>query len=363
MRRSVIVGSGSEIPPNEVTNDMLARIMDTSDAWIRERSGVQTRCFVDPGTATSDLAVAAAERALEMAGVTKEEIDLVVFATMTPDHYFPGTGGILQTKLGLRSIPCFDIRQQCVGFLFGLQLVDAQIRAGLARTVLLIGAEVHTGFMTFLTEQADYLFGRSDQPPTREQFEWNSQFRHLTVLFGDAGAAVVVKAQEEDEAGDGAGGVQRGVIDSVLHTDGRDHDKLYVPGVGFRHRPYVDAEQLRTGQHIPVMEGRYVFKMATTMMMEVAREVMERNDVTVGDLSMVLMHQANKRINEFVQKGLGIPPDKVLHNIHKYGNTTAATIPLLWDECVRGGRLQPGDLVLLVAFGAGMNWGATLVRA
>ncbi|HET7292842.1 MAG TPA: beta-ketoacyl-ACP synthase III [Vicinamibacteria bacterium] len=354
MLRSVIVGSGSEIPKNRVTNDMLARVMDTSDDWIRERSGVETRYYVDPGTGTSDLGVAAATRALEMAGVAKEEIDLVVFATMTPDHYFPGSGGLLQTKLGLRPVPCVDIRQQCVGFLYGLQVVDAHIRAGLAKTVLLVGAEIHTGFMPYSPACWDYLYGRSETPPTKEEYDWNTRFRHLVVLFGDAGAAVVVKAMPEDG---------RGVIDHLLHTDGADYDKLYVPGTGFKHRPYTDPEQWKRGDHIPVMDGRYVFKMATTRMVEVAQEILKRNGVGAGGLKLVLMHQANKRINEYCQKALGLPDEKVVHNIQRYGNTTAATIPLLWDECARAGRLKPGDLVLLVAFGAGMNWGATLVRA
>ena len=196
MPRAVIVGSGTEIAPNRVTNDMLARLMDTSDAWIRERSGVETRYYVDPGTGTSDLGVAAARKALEHARVDPAQVDLVVFATMTPDHYFPGSGGLLQAKLGLRNVPCFDIRQQCVGFLYGLQLVDAHVRAGLARNVLLVGAEIHSGFMPWDAPQWDYLYGRSDTPPTPEQHAWNTRFRHLTVLFGDAGSAVVVRAQE-----------------------------------------------------------------------------------------------------------------------------------------------------------------------
>jgi 3-oxoacyl-[acyl-carrier-protein] synthase-3 len=353
MKRAVIAGSGSEIAPNRVTNDMLARVMDTTDEWIRERSGVETRYFVDRGTATSDLGAAAARRALEMAGVEQDEIDLVVFATMTPDYYFPGTGAILQKKMGMKPVPCFDIRQQCVGFPYGLQLVDAHIRSGMASTVLLVGAEVHTGFMPWSEASWEYMYGRSQTPPTPEEHAWNTRFRHLTVLFGDAGAAVVVKARD--------GG--RGVIDSILKTDGTDFDKLYVPGTGFAHRPYTDPEQFKRGDHVPYMDGRYVFKMATTSMIEVTQEILTRNRLTVGDLSMVLMHQANKRINEYCQKALGLPDEKVFHNIHKYGNTTAATIPLLWDECVRTGRINEGDLVLLVAFGAGMNWGATLLRA
>jgi len=352
--RAVIVGSGSEIPPTVVTNRMLSRVMDTSDEWIRERSGVETRYYVEPGTATSDLGVAAARRALVAARVEPSAVDLVVFATMTPDHYFPGAGPLLQAKLGLGNVPCFDIRQQCVGFLYGLQLVDAHVRAGLARTVLLVGAEVHSGFMPYTAANWDYLYGRTDVPPTPAEHEWNSRFRHLTVLFGDAGAAVVMRAEEDGP---------RGVIDQVLGTDGAEYDKLYVPGTGFKHRPYTDPEQFARGDHIPVMDGRYVFKLATTRMVEVAQQVLERNRVTIDDVSLVLMHQANRRINEHCQKVLGIPDAKVIHNIQKYGNTTAATIPLLWDEAAREGRLRQDDLVLLVAFGAGMSWGATLVRA
>jgi 3-oxoacyl-[acyl-carrier-protein] synthase-3 len=331
---------------------MLARLMDTSDEWIRERSGVETRYYVDPGTATSDLGTEAAEAALGMAGVGKDAVDLVVFATMTPDYYFPGSGAILQKKLGLPHVACFDLRQQCVGFLYGLQLVDAHLRAGLAKNALLVGAEVHSGFMPW-TGSWDYLYGKSDVPPTPEEREWNTRFRHLTVLFGDAGAAVVVEAREGEQ----------GILDQILHTDGSDFEKLYVPGVGFRHRPYVDPEQYRRGDHIPVMDGRYVYKMATTRMIEVSQELLERNGLAPSDLDLVLMHQANKRINEYCQKALGLPAEKVRHNIDRYGNTTAATIPLLWDECVRDGTLRAGDLVLMVAFGAGMNWGATLVRA
>jgi 3-oxoacyl-[acyl-carrier-protein] synthase-3 len=353
MVRAVIVGSGSEIPPNKVTNAMLTRIMDTTDEWIRERSGVETRYYVDPGTATSDLGVGAAQKAIEAAGISKDEIDLVVFATMTPDHFFPGCGGLLQSKLGLREIPCFDIRQQCVGFLYGLQLVDAHIRAGLAKTVLLVGAEIHTGFMPWTNQNWGFMMGRSPVPPTAEEYAWNTRFRHLTVLFGDGGAAVVVKAREGE----------RGILDQLLHTSGTDYDKLYVPGTGFKHRPYTDPEQFQRGDHIPFMDGRYVFKMATTNMIEVSEAILKRNGIEVEDLAMVLMHQANRRINEYCQKALGIPEEKILHNIQSYGNTTAATIPLLWDESVRQGRIKPGDLVLMVAFGAGISWGATLVRA
>jgi 3-oxoacyl-[acyl-carrier-protein] synthase-3 len=354
MTRAVIVGSGAEIAPTRVTNEQMARIMDTSDEWIRERSGVEARHFATPEIATSDLGVAAAAKALEAAQVAKEQVDLVVFATMTPDHYFPGCGTLLQHKLGLRPVPCFDIRQQCSGFLYGLQLADAHLRAGLARTVLLVGAEVHIGFMPWTRENYAYALGRADVPPTKEEWDWNSRFRHLVVLFGDAGAAVVLRAVEDGD---------RGVLHHELHGAGADYEKLYVPGTGFKHRPYTDPEQFKRGDHIPVMDGRHVFKMATTSMIEVTRSVLARNRVRPEDVKLVLMHQANKRINEYCAKALGLREDQVPHNIHKYGNTTAATIPLLWDECSRDGRIQAGDLVLMVAFGAGMTWGASLVRA
>ncbi len=354
MPHSVIIGSGRCIPPNRISNAMLSRLMDTTDDWIKERSGIETRYYVDPGTGTSDLGVAAAERAIENAGIAKQEIDLIIFATMTPDHYFPGAGGLLQAKLGIKKTPCFDIRQQCVGFVYGMQLADAQIRAGFAKTVLLVGAEIHAGFMPYTAANWEYLYGRSDVAPTPEEFAWNTRFRDRTVLFGDAGGAVVIQARE-----DGA----RGVIDSILRTDGTEYDKLIVPGVGSKHRPYVDADQIKRGDHIPIVEGRAVFKMATTLMVEVTHEILKKHGLTLDDVKLVLMHQANLRINSYVQKSLGLADEKVYNNIENYGNTTAATIPLLWDECARAGRIQPDDLILMVAVGGGIHWGATLLRA
>jgi 3-oxoacyl-[acyl-carrier-protein] synthase III len=355
MARAFIAGSGSEIAPNLVTNEMLARIMDTSDGWITERTGIKTRYFVDPGQSTTDLAVPAAERALEQAGLAPRDVDMIVFATMTPDYYFPGSGGLLQSRLGMPAVPCLDIRQQCSGFLYGLQVADAHIRSGMAGTVLLVGAETHSGFMPWGEGSWARLNGHVDAPIPAAEWDTNTATRHLTVLFGDAASAVVVRA--------GANGDASGVLDQLLYADGADAAKLSVPGVGFRRRPYVDAGQVARAEYVPVMDGRYVFKMATTRMADVARTLLAKHGLTLDDVSMVLMHQANLRINEYVQKSLELPDDKVLHNIQKYANTTAATIPLLWDEAVRAGRIAPGDLVLMVAFGAGMTWGATLVRA
>jgi 3-oxoacyl-[acyl-carrier-protein] synthase III len=352
--RAVIAGSGSNIPPTRITNDMLATIMDTSDAWIRERSGVEARHFVDRGTSTLTLSVPAATQAIESAGLTSADIDMVIYATMTPDYYMPGNGCLLQTALGLRSIPCFDIRQQCSGFVYGLQLADAHIRAGLAKNILLVGAEVHSAFMPFREASWARLAGAVETPMPQDEWDFNTQVRHLAVLFGDGAAAVIVRAFE---------GEGRGVIDHVIGADGTDFNRLYIPSAGTRNRPYIDAALLERREQWPQMDGRYVFKMATTKMAEVTQQILARNSVRPEDLSLVLMHQANRRINEYVQKLLGLPDSKVIHNIQKYGNTTAATIPLLWDEASRSGRIRPGDLVLSVAFGAGMSWGANLLRA
>ena len=289
MPRAVIVGSGSEIASIRLTNDQMALMMDTSDQWIRERSGVETRHFASPEIATSDLGVAAAAKALEAARVEKEEVDMVVFATMTPDHYFPGCGTLLQHKLGLRTVPCFDIRQQCSGFLYGLQLADAHIQAGMAKTVLLVGAEAHVGFMPWTNENFDYARGVSDVPPTKEEFEWSSRFRHLVVLFGDAGSAVVLRASDEGD---------RGLMDHDLHGAGADYQKLYVPGTGFKHRPYTDPAQFERGDHIPVMDGRFVFKMATKYMASVARGVLERNGITVEQVDVAIAYQRLRRCSD-----------------------------------------------------------------
>jgi len=354
MIHSVLIGSGSNLPSRCITNDMLATVMETSDEWIRERTGVETRYFVDPGVSTLDLSVPAAERAIEAAGVTAADIDMVVYATMTPDHYMPGNGGLLQARLGLRTVPCFDIRQQCSGFIYALQLADMQIRAGAARTVLVVGAEVHSIFMPFSHASWARLDGRVDEPIPEAEWSATTRNRHLAVLFGDGAAAVVVQASEQGD---------RGVIDHILCAAGHDWERLCVPGLGSAHRPYVDQAMLAREAHFPSMDGRFIFKMATLRMAEVSQEILKRNGVVPADLSMVLMHQANRRINEYVQKLLGLPDGKVIHNIQKYGNTTAATIPLLWDEAVRTGCIKAGDLVMCVGFGAGMTWGANLIRA
>jgi 3-oxoacyl-[acyl-carrier-protein] synthase III len=349
--RTQIIGSGFVTGEHRVTNHQLAQIMDTSDEWIRERSGVETRYYVEKGTSTSDLGVGAAKKALEDAGLAKEEIDYVVFATMTPDHYFPGCGGILQRKLGLGTVPALDIRQQCTGFIYALQVSDALMKAGEARTILLVGAEVHSGFMPWTNW--DFLFGRGGQPPSAEEKALITRFRDRTVLFGDAAGAVVLRASEGD----------RGLLAFEVHSSGENVEDLYVPGIGFAHRPFVDVAQVQEWRHVPEMNGRAVFKLAVSRMPQVVRQLCAKQHMAVGDIDLLIAHQANLRINEAVQKALGLPEDRVYNNIQKYGNTTAATIPIALDECRKSGRIRPGALVCFVGLGSGFHWGAALMRA
>jgi 3-oxoacyl-[acyl-carrier-protein] synthase-3 len=351
--RAVLAGTGIAVPPLEVDNHMLARIIETDDAWVRERSGVVTRYYVEPGVGSSDLGAEAARKALEDAGAGVDEVDYVVCATMTPDHYFPGAGTLLQQKLGMRPLPALDIRQQCAGFAYGLQIVDALIRSGIARTVLLVGTDVHTSLMPFSARTFEVLHGRDPGPLSPEDFEWNSRFRHLLVLFGDGAGAMVFRA----EAANG-----RGILDSALYGDGNHKDILYVPGGGSARRPFVTCDMIREADTVPVMDGRAVFKLAVTRMPEATVEVLQRQGYTTKDLDLLIMHQANLRINEKAQQILGLPDGKVYNNIQKYGNTTSATLPLAFHEARQAGMAPEGSLVAFTALGAGLHWGTVLMR-
>jgi 3-oxoacyl-[acyl-carrier-protein] synthase-3 len=352
--KSVITGSGIGIPKNVVTNDALARIMDTSDEWIRARSGVEERRYADPGQGSSDLGKMAAEGALAAAGRTRDDIDAIVFATMTPDHFFPGNGPVLQAKMGFReSTPTFDIRQQCSGFLYGLDLADSLLQSGKYNRVLLVGADVHTPFMPWHQGWATTI-GLEDREVTPEEYAANTAIRDRTVLFGDGAGAVVVEKGDDD---------QRGFLGARLFTNGSNIEALYVPGVGFRRRPYVDQQQLEANEFIPVMEGREVFKQAVSKMPESVRQVCASAGIEPSQIDVLLIHQANLRIVEAVAKQLGLPAEKVPHNIERYGNTTAGTLPILYHECVANGTIQPGMLVCFTALGSGLHWGAALYRA
>jgi len=352
--RAKLRGAGICAPPVVVTNDMLARILDTDDTWIRERSGIVSRRYVEPGVGSADIGAEAARAALADAGMEAAEIDYIVCATMTPDHYFPGSGTLLQDRLGIAPLPALDIRQQCAGFAYGLQVVDALVRSGVARNVLLVGCDVHTALMPFSPRTWDVLLGREPGPLSAEEFEWNSRFRNLVVLFGDAAGAMVFSAGDAEDG--------RGILGAALYGDGAHKDILFVPGAGSRRRPWVDAEMIARGETVPVMEGRQVFKLAVTRMPEVTRELLGRHGYGVEDLDLLVMHQANLRINEAAQKVLGLSDAKVHNNIQKFGNTTSATLPVCFHEARALGKAPEGSLVAFAALGAGLHWGAVLLR-
>ena len=347
--RARFAGSGIAVPPRVIDNPTLA-----DDAWVRERSGVVERRYVEAGVASSDLGAEAARAALADAGMASDEIDYIVCATMTPDHFFPGCGTLLQQKLGMRPVPALDIRQQCAGFAYGLQMVDALIRSGIARNVLLVGTDVHTSLMPYSERTWAILEGRDPGPLPAEDYAWNSRFRHLLVLFGDGAGAMVFRASEADDG--------RGILGSRLFGDGNHREILTVPGLGSARRPFVTAEQIAAGETVPVMDGRKVFKLAVTLMPQVASELLAEHGFTLADLDLLVMHQANLRINEAAQKALGLPDAKVHNNIQKYGNTTSATLPLCFHEARLAGKAPEGALVEFAALGAGLHWGAVLLR-
>ncbi len=349
---SVITGSGIGLPANVVPNAALARIMDTTDEWIRTRSGIEQRYYVSPGQGSMELGTVAARGALEAAGVGVDQIDAIIFATMTPNYFFPGNGPLLQDAMAFGSIPTFDIRQQCSGFLYGLDLADSLIRSGKYGRVLLVGADVHTPFMPWHNGW-DNTIGLEDRDVTAEEREANTAIRDRTVLFGDGAGAVVVEGSKDPSTG---------FLASKLHSDGSAFACLYVKGLGFRNRPFVTAADLDSGDYIPTMEGREVFRQALSLMPSAVREVCAIAGVKVEEIDVLLIHQANLRIVEGVQKMLGLPSEKVPHNIERYGNTTAATLPLLLHESIERGIVKPGMLVGFTALGSGLHWGAALYR-
>ena len=350
--RSVITGSGIGVPRNIVKNDALTRLMDTSDEWIRTRSGVEQRHYVDTGQGSSDLGVMAAQKALDAAGKTTRDIDAIVFATMTPDYYFPGNGPLMQAKMGFpETIPTFDIRQQCSGFLYGLDMADSLIRSGKYARILLVGADVHTPLMPWRRGWEQTVSGEAhDVSP--EDYEFNTRYRDRIVLFGDGAGAVVVEGGDDDG---------KGLIATRLFTNGSNIEALYMRS-GSSQRPWVTPEQVVSGDIIPDMQGREVFKQAVSKMPEAVRAVCESVGVRVEDIDILLIHQANLRIVEAIAKQLSMPPEKVPHNIERYGNTTAGTLPILFHECLENGTIKPGMLICFTALGSGLHWGAALYR-
>jgi 3-oxoacyl-[acyl-carrier-protein] synthase-3 len=349
---AVIRGTGIATPPNRVTNHDLARIMDTSDEWIRSRSGVASRRFVDPGTGSSDLASEAGNAALVSAGVEPRQVDALITATMTPDLTNPGIAGLVQARMGLGHIPVYDIRQQCSGFLYGLDLADALITSRKADTVVVIGAEVHAGYLPW-GDTWDIVLGTSDREPTAEEYARNTEHRAWSVLFGDGAGAVVLTRAEEPEIG---------FLSSSLHTDGDHFELIIVPGLGSLQRPFASEAQLQAGLHLPRMDGGGLYRQAVRLMPESIRLALDAAGLHVDDVDVVIAHQANERILAGVRKQLGVDEELVPSNIDHWGNTTAGTLPILFHELWQEGRIKPGTLACFTAFGAGAHWGAMLYR-
>lgn len=328
-QRSHILGTGFEVPQTVVTNDDLSKILDTDDAWIQQRSGIRERHYVDDDKGSAPLAARAARTAIERAGIKVEDIDLILCASLSPDVDFPGNCAFVQELLGLQGRPAFDVRNQCSGFLYMLAIADQYVRTGGARYVLVIGSEVHSSGLEFADRS-----------------------RHVTVLFGDGAGAVVVGPSPS---------VERGLLTVNLHCEGQYAEKLCLLGPGSLHKPRLPEGW--TPEDIygwPQMDGRFVFRHAVTRMTESIEEALAAVGRTKEDIAMVIPHQANLRINQLVAMGLGLGDDRMVNNIDRYGNTTAATIPILLTETLDAGRIRQGDLVCLAAFGAGFTWGAAL---
>jgi len=329
MRRTRILSTGRYVPPKVVTNDDLSKILPTSDEWIRERTGIEKRHFVDNEIGASDLGTEAAKIALQRASLKPSDIDFIIFATLSPDLFFPGSGCLLQQKLGIPGIGALDIRNQCTGFIYGLSVADAFIRSGVYRRILLVGAEVHSTGVEFA-----------------------ERGRHIAVLFGDGAGAVVLEPCEDG----------RGILSTHLHADGRYARDLWTENPGSRRIPRLYPEMLTDGSAFPQMNGREVFKHAVTKFPEVIMEALNKNELKLEDVDLLIPHQANLRISEAVATRLGLPPEKVFNNIQRYGNTTAASIPIALDEALEMGKLKDGDLLVLAAFGSGFTWASAAIK-
>ncbi len=335
MINSIIKGVGHYVPERVVTNYDLAKVMDTNDEWIQERTGIVERRHIEPGTATStDLGVLAAKNALKDAGLTAEDIDFILFATLSPDYYFPGNGVLVQKELGCKTIGAMDIRNQCSGFIYALSTADTFIKSGKYKNILVIGAEVHS-------------FG----------LDMSDEGRGVSVIFGDGAGAVIVSATEEEN---------RGILASNLHSEGEYAEELAVkfPGtkLGWSDTILKEDHGLTKAEIFPYMNGNYVFKHAVTRFPESIQEALEEAKLTTSDIDLFVPHQANLRISQFVQRQLGLPDEKVFNNIQKYGNTTAASIPIALSEAKAEGKIKAGDVVLMSAFGAGFTWGSVIMK-
>ena len=331
MKRSVIKSTGRYVPDRHVTNEELSELMETSNEWIVQRTGIEARHWIGEGedVGTSDLAYEASMIALERAGWNPENLDLIVFATMTPDVNVPGSGVFLQNRLGAKKVPALDIRQQCTGFLHGLEICDAYIRSAKAQKILLVGAEYQSRYLELTTENRD-----------------------TAVIFGDGAGAVCIEAVETVE--------EVGIITSILYADGKYSGALRVGLPARKSGKAISHAVIKSKEHFPYMDGKTVFKLAVTLLPKVTKELLVKANMEIEDLDMVIPHQANLRINEAFRERMNIPEEKMYNNIQRYGNTTAATIPIALDELMEKNMLKPKDTIMLIGLGAGLTWGGVV---
>jgi len=334
MYNAKIKGLGYYVPDNVVTNNDLSGVMETSDEWIQERTGIKERRHVNSEEdTTTSMGVKAAKVAIERAGIDKDDIDFIVFATLSPDYYFPGPGVLVQRDLGIKTVGALDVRNQCSGFVYGISVADQYIKSGMYKNVLVIGSEVHSRGLDMTTRG-----------------------RGVSVIFGD-GAGAAILSREEDNT--------KGILSTHLHSEGQHAEELSLiaPGMGKRWvTDILDDNDPNDESYFPYMNGQFVFKNAVVRFSEVILEGLHTNQLGAKDIDMLVPHQANLRISQFVQKKFGLTNDQVFNNIMKYGNTTAASIPIALTEAWEAGKVKAGDLVVLAAFGSGFTWGSAIIR-
>lgn len=332
MTRSYFRSFGFYVPPKVVTNQDLEKVMETSDEWIQQRSGIKERRWVEPGETSASMALKASQDALKKAGLGPNDIDMIIHGCLISDYVFPGGGVLLQRDLGCtKPIPALDIRNQCSSFLYSLSIADAWIRTGMYKRILIVGSEIHSTSLDISTRGRD-----------------------VSVLFGDGAGAAIVEATSDDSTSY--------ILDTILASEGQHAEKLYVKEPSSSTFPRLKMHMDFTTEIYPVMDGRFVFKNAVTRMCESVMEILGRNKLSRDDVKFVVAHQANMRINQMVLDQLGIPFEKTHHTLDRYGNTTAATIPITMNEAIDRGMIKRGDLVVLVAFGSGFTWGASLLK-
>ncbi len=329
MRGARIVSTGRYLPERIVPNRELEGVMDTSDEWITQRTGIKERRYAGVKETTSSMGVVAASRAMEKVGIGPEAIDCLIFATLSPDYFFPGCGVLVQEKLGLDCVGAMDVRDQCTGFIYAISVAETFVKAGKYDHVLVIGAELQTTGLDFTTEGRD-----------------------ISVIFGDGAGAAIVGPCEKG----------RGLLSTHLHSEGKYAKQLWCEAPGSASRPHITEETIRNKRHFPKMNGKFVFVHAVKRFQEVIDEALTGNGLSRDDLSLLIPHQANLRISQAVAKAMGLSRENVYTNIQRYGNTTAASIPIALDESIEEGRVKEGDIVCLAAFGSGFTWGSALLR-